>query len=526
MDIANIAGVTITLPGLLSGAWSALKFAYDLYGQVDLRRTQLKLFLDRCSDLLLRVAQSLPASEVDVSARMRENVDYLQVTCQSLRDVIDKLKRKGFLWCMLNQDKIDTQISDVQSRIADTFVLFNVSSQSSFSGTQSLRSRCLCEFNAHIGIEEFQQRLLQARDQDEAQLITKLNTLSENDQRILNALKYQDGVQRRVEELLVGVLRCVQNLGTDQSPQARFLRNASTVLQRASKGHIPDISADYVITSLEVDFQDTDSIGQGAFGRVFKGEWNGSRVAIKQMHIDNARTMSEDDRKFMYREVRLWKGLHHPNILNLYGACLEATSPFLVMQYCPFGNMCHYLVEHPETNRVDILYDIVAGMTYLHNKGVVHADLKGANILIYKGVALVADFGLSAVIDGIQSRSALSSMATSVRGTPRWMAPECHKGEPPRKASDVYSLGLTMWEAFSGKIPYEDVRRHGLTYIIAIEHRRPERPASLTETAIWDIIQECWAPVAEERPSIQKVQGKLSLYTTRRGSFVRSTLHC
>jgi hypothetical protein len=70
--------------------------------------------------------------------------------------------------------------------------------------------------------------------------------------------------------------KCVQNLGTEQSPQARFLRNASTVLRRASKGHIPDISADYVITSLEVDFQDTDPIGQGAFGRVFKGEWNGS----------------------------------------------------------------------------------------------------------------------------------------------------------------------------------------------------------------------------------------------------------
>jgi hypothetical protein len=76
--IATIAGVTITLPGLLSGAWSALKFAYDLYGQVDLRRTQLKLFLDRCSDLLLRVAQSLPAAEVHVSARTRESIDYLQ----------------------------------------------------------------------------------------------------------------------------------------------------------------------------------------------------------------------------------------------------------------------------------------------------------------------------------------------------------------------------------------------------------------------------------------------------------------
>jgi hypothetical protein len=70
--------------------------------------------------------------------------------------------------------------------------------------------------------------------------------------------------------------KCVKKVETEQSPQARFLRNASTVLQHASKGHIPDISPDYVITSLEVDFQDTDTIGQGAFGRVFKGEWNGS----------------------------------------------------------------------------------------------------------------------------------------------------------------------------------------------------------------------------------------------------------
>ncbi len=137
-------------------------------------------------------------------------------------------------------------------------------------------------------------------------------------------------------------------------------------------------------------------------------------------------------------------------------------------------------------------------------------------------------------------------MAASVRGTPQWMAPECHKGEPPGKASDVYSLGLTMWEvsafqfpekmevivsgntlqAFSGEIPYQDVFRFGLAIAIAVENRRPERPARLTEDAVWRIIQECWAPVVASRPSIQQVQGKLSPYTTRLDSFVRSTSHC
>ena len=75
--IATIAGATITLPGLLSGSWTALKFAYDLYGQVDLRKTQLKLFLDRCNDLLLRVAESLP-SEGDVSDGTRESIEHFQ----------------------------------------------------------------------------------------------------------------------------------------------------------------------------------------------------------------------------------------------------------------------------------------------------------------------------------------------------------------------------------------------------------------------------------------------------------------
>ncbi|KIK65971.1 hypothetical protein GYMLUDRAFT_158179, partial [Collybiopsis luxurians FD-317 M1] len=140
----------------------------------------------------------------------------------------------------------------------------------------------------------------------------------------------------------------------------------------------------------------------------------------------------------------------HPNILSLYGACLEATVPFLVMQYCRFGNLSHYLIENPDANRLDMVYDIVAGMTYLHGKNIIHADLKGVNILVDdKHHALVTDFGLSSVIDGIRSRS-MQSTTPSTRaaqiGTLRWMAPECLDGMKPSKASDIYSLAMTIWE--------------------------------------------------------------------------------
>lgn len=106
----------------------------------------------------------------------------------------------------------------------------------------------------------------------------------------------------------------MQGLDDESSPEAKFLTKTRDVLKRESKGHIPDVLQDYVITCLEVDFQERDSIGEGAFGRVFKGQWNGAvcgsiaqfihiqiiftqPVAIKQMYSDDARTLTENDRK-------------------------------------------------------------------------------------------------------------------------------------------------------------------------------------------------------------------------------------
>ncbi|KIJ27154.1 hypothetical protein M422DRAFT_55190 [Sphaerobolus stellatus SS14] len=161
--------------------------------------------------------------------------------------------------------------------------------------------------------------------------------LSGNDQKILAAIQNQDGVQKRMEDLLVTVLKGVERLGSDKSPEARFLQNVSHVLQWMSKGHSQMISEDWVITSLEVNFYSRDAIGQGSFGVVFTGQWNAARVAIKQMYSDDARTLTETDRKkwltrvYSGQNIHTFKiplgrtTLHHPNILNLYGACLEAT---------------------------------------------------------------------------------------------------------------------------------------------------------------------------------------------------------
>ncbi|KAE9383177.1 kinase-like protein, partial [Gymnopus androsaceus JB14] len=164
---------------------------------------------------------------------------------------------------------------------------------------------------------------------------------------------------------------------------------------------------------------------------------------------------------------------------------------------------------------------VVAGMTYLHSRDIVHADLKGANVLVDDNHnALVADFGLSQAIDGMRSRSGRSTRTDGARGTLRWMAPECLDGNPETIASDIYSLGLTIWEIFSDEVPFSNISDRILPRYVIDRKQRPVRPSRLSSEmqssdAIWNLIQSCWAHEADSRPSTSALQRSLARYTSK-----------
>ncbi|TCD63709.1 hypothetical protein EIP91_005080 [Steccherinum ochraceum] len=439
-EIATIAGLTITVPGILSGAWTVLKAAYDLYGSVDRRRQQMQVLLDRCGDLIAQIARHLQANR-DAAKPTMDEARSLEAACQSVKDIMDVLAKKGFMWCMMHQDKIDNSIAVAERNISDAFSLFNVV--------------------AHLDGARFRRELAAARVQDQAVLSRKLEQLSENDQLILSAIQDQNGVHRRLEDLLIAISKHIQDRPRGNTPEDMFLTNAANVLHRISGGR-SNLPPDWVLSSLEVEFDQRDLIGQGSFGRIFKGEWNGAVVAIKQMYVEDARELSSKDRKAMLKEVKTWSRLQHPNVLSLYGACLENTVPFLVMKHCQYGNICGYIKKQPqvsEAERVRLSYDVVSGLAYLHSKQIVHADLKGVNVLVGDDHrAVLTDFGLSITLDDIRTRSASSTHHGATQGTLRWMAPECLDGKPSSKAADVYALGITFWEIFSdGDIPLKGV---------------------------------------------------------------------
>jgi len=340
-----------------------------------------------------------------------------------------------------------------------------------------------------------------------------LEELRSNDYKIIAAIQDKDEKFRQLEELVVGLSKHVQmnsNVNASNAgAEEEFIRTAVAALQRVSKRPSSELVPHWVLTSLEVSVnRDEDCIGQGTFGHIYRGDWNGQVVAVKEMRADDARILGAEQFKNIRDEVQIWSRIAHPHVLQFFGACLEATQPFIVSKYCGNSNAITFLRLHPDTNRIQMMDEISRGMVYLHSQNIVHADLKGINVLIGNDYsALIADFGLARIQEEILStRNRKTSSSTgSIDGTLRWMAPECLEGRPATKASDVYSFAITSWEIFTGEIPYAGVKERAMVIAVIDRQLRPERPSSIVNDDVWALIVRCWAHDAYLRPTFSSI---------------------
>ncbi|KAG0701066.1 kinase-like domain-containing protein [Suillus ampliporus] len=207
--------------------------------------------------------------------------------------------------------------------------------------------------------------------------------------------------------------------------------------------------------------------GTGGLGDVWKCSWSrqsGScKVAVKSVRIPQAGNTQLVDRasKRIRREAYVWITLTHDNILTFNGIIDGfGLLPALVSPWMENGSLDSYLKQGHVPSKVDklrMLRQIVAGLKYLHDKGVVHGDLTCTNVLISDdGKLHLADFGLSMILAESQN----STFNSCHPGNVRWMAPEMlampEQGEVvmPTKAADIYSYGCIMLQLFCGHVPY------------------------------------------------------------------------
>ena len=274
-------------------------------------------------------------------------------------------------------------------------------------------------------------------------------------------------------------------------------------------------------------------LGEGAFGKVYKGEVLGlygentvSKVAVKTLKENAAPKVQNDFR----REVDMMSEMRHPNIVCLLGVVMKQEPMCMLFEYMSMGDLHEYLIQHsphsdmsvvseedgsqkPILDYGDMLHiatQVAAGMEYLSGHHFVHRDLAARNILVGENLTVkISDFGLSRDIYSsdyyrVQSKSLLPV---------RWMPPESIMYGKFTTESDMWSFGVVLWEIFNfGLQPYYGYSNQEVIEMIRSRQILPspeDCPARM-----YGLMVECWHEMPTRRPHFREVHARLRAWKT------------
>ncbi|KAG6033830.1 hypothetical protein E4U41_006797 [Claviceps citrina] len=242
-------------------------------------------------------------------------------------------------------------------------------------------------------------------------------------------------------------------------------------------------------------------IGKGAFGSVYKAfNWStGEAVAVKQIKLVN---LPKSELRMIESEIDLLKNLFHDNIVKYIGFVKSADCLNIILEYCENGSLHSILKTYgkfPENLVGVYMTQVLQGLQYLHDQGVIHRDIKGANILTTKdGTVKLADFGVST-----STLAAGQDKEAQVVGTPYWMAPEIIQLSGASSASDIWSVGCTVIELLQGRPPYHNLAAMPALFAI-VNDDHPPLPEGISPAAR-DFLMQCFQKDPNLRVSARKL---------------------
>ena len=284
--------------------------------------------------------------------------------------------------------------------------------------------------------------------------------------------------------------------GTRPEPQPR---SSPPPISRPRSGSQPSAGRFAPGEVVAERFRIVGLLGKGGMGEVYRADdlRLGQPVALKFLPESFAADADRVER--FYNEVRVARQVSHPNVCRMYDIGEVSGLHYLAMEFVDgddLASLLRRIGRLPEDKGLDIARQLCAGLAAAHDRGVLHRDLKPENIMIDgRGKVRITDFGLAGIADEIAQGDVRS-------GTPAYMSPEQLSGREVTTRSDVYSLGLVLYEIFTGKRAFE-----GKTFVEFLrkhEREAPPEPSRLVtnlDPAIESVILRCLAKDPLARPS-------------------------
>src|SRR6186713_3108088 len=242
-------------------------------------------------------------------------------------------------------------------------------------------------------------------------------------------------------------------------------------------------------------------IGQGAMGVVYKAvdPIIDRTVAIKTINLNLSRQELEEYEARFQQEIKAAGRLNHPNIVTIYDVGKTDQVAYMAMEFLE-GNELKDIIasgtQMPADQVVDIISQVADGLWFAHQQDIVHRDVKPSNIMVMKGgIAKITDFGIARL-----PNSAVKTMTGLILGSPRYMSPEQVIGKSIDARSDIFSLGVVLYEALTGQAPFDGDNVNAIMY--ATVNTTPAPPSSHNRhvPAMLDlIVAKAMAKLLEDR---------------------------
>ncbi|TBU65736.1 kinase [Dichomitus squalens] len=225
-------------------------------------------------------------------------------------------------------------------------------------------------------------------------------------------------------------------------------------------------------------------IGAGSFGKVYLGmdAATGLLMAVKQVELPTGSAPNEERKKSMLsaleREIELLRDLHHENIVQYHSSCIDDDHLNIFLEYVPGGSVTSLLrnygaFEEPLVR--NMVRQILLGLSYLHERDIIHRDIKGANVLVdNKGIIKISDFSLSKKLEDSLLPGHRAHRA-SLQGSVFWMAPE---------VADIWSVGCLVVEMLTGEHPWPHLSQMEAVSQVGSAKAKPPIPPDLSAEAI------------------------------------------